>query len=76
MAWVRITGWDKGFETQRCLDILQSFAGMSASDAKRALETVMRGDLHDVPMRTDADVKLLVSALAKLGARAQIKPPA
>jgi len=76
MAWVRILGWDKGIESQRCMDILQSFAGMTASDAKRALETVLRGDLHDVPMRTDADAKLLVSALAKLGARAQIKPPA
>jgi hypothetical protein len=75
MAWVKITGWDKGIETQRCVDVLQSFAGMTASDAKRALEVVMRGELHEVPMRTDADAKLLVSALGKLGARAQIKPP-
>ena len=74
MAWVRITGWDKGIETQRCLDVLQSFAGMSASDAKRALETVLRGETGDVPMRSDEDAKLLISALAKLGAKAQIKP--
>jgi hypothetical protein len=76
MAWVKITGWDKGIETQRCMDVLQSFAGMTASDAKRALETVMRGELHEVPMRTDADAKLLVSALGKLGAKALIKPSA
>ena len=76
MAWVKIDGWDKGIETQRCVDVLRSFAGMTADDAKRALETVLRGEAHDVPMRTDADAKLLVSALGKLGARAQIKPPA
>ena len=49
---------------------------MTASDAKRALETVLRGTAQEVPMRTDADAKLLISALAKLGARAQLKPPA
>jgi len=76
MAWVRITGWDKGIDTQRCVDVLRSFAGMTASDAKRALEIVLRGEAHEVPMRTDADAQLLVSALGKLGAHAQIKPPA
>jgi len=72
MPDVVITGWSKGLETARCIQLLQSAGGLSTAAAARAIERLVHGEVQRVPARSDADARLLVAALAKLGATAHV----
>lgn len=73
MTEVEITSWSKGFQTVSCIRLLQSMAGLGLADAKRVTENVLGGKKQTVSIRSEADVSLFMSALAKLGAVASIK---
>jgi len=74
MPDVVITGWTSGLETARCIPLLQSAAGLSATDAKRVIERLMHGETQRVAVRSGPDAALIVSALGKLGATAHVDP--
>ena len=65
---VEITGWTAGFDAARCTQLLQSAAGLSATEARRVTERVLRGEHPAVALRSADDARLVVSALARLGA--------
>jgi hypothetical protein len=73
MSTVAITGWSKGLETTRCIQLLHSAADLPLADAKRVIEKVLAGKSQELTIRSEPDALLLVSALGKLGATARIK---
>ena len=72
MPDVVISGWSKGLETARCVQLLQSAAGLPAADAKRVIERLMHGETQRVAVRSVPDAALVVAALGKLGATAHV----
>lgn len=72
MPQVAITG-AKDLQTATCIQLLHSAAGVPLAEAKQMIERLLQGKAQDVSMRSEADARLLVSALHKLGASAQIK---
>ena len=74
MPDVVITGWTTGLDSARCVQLLQSAAGLSANDAKRAIERLLHGETQRVPVRPGPDAALIVAALGKLGAAAHVDP--
>lgn len=73
MREVVITGCPKSLEPARATALLQSAAGLSPAEARRAIERVLRGEAVELTARSSADARLLVAALRKLGASAQVK---
>jgi len=73
MPHVVITGWSKGLETARCVQLLQSAGGLSAADAKRAIERLVHGETQRVAARSEPDARLIVAALRKLGATSHVE---
>ena len=67
-----ITGWSAGLESARCIQLLQSAAGLSATEAKRAIERLMHGETQRVAVRSGPDAALIVAARGKLGATAHV----
>jgi len=72
MPQVEITGCSPGFKTSSCIDVLRSFAGLTPAEARAVTEKILRSERSHVGIRSDADAKLLVAALVKLGASAHV----
>jgi hypothetical protein len=72
MPDVVVTGWSRGLEIARCVQLLQSAAGLSATDAKRAIERLMHGETQRIAVRAGPDATLIATALGKLGAIAHV----
>lgn len=73
MHEIVITGWSKGLQTARCIQLLQSSAGLSPADARRVVERVLHGQAAEVSARSPADARLLAAALQRLGVAVQVK---
>ena len=71
MPDIEITGWTKGFDVNRTVRVLHSFGGLSVNEARRVVEHVVAGKRQRVALKTERDARLLLAALAKLGATAR-----
>lgn len=71
MSKVEITGCAKDFEIESCMDLLRSFVGLGASDAKSVSAKILAGERQQISVRSSADARLLTAALTKLGASAR-----
>ena len=73
MPQVAITG-ASDLQTATCIQLLHSAAAVPLSEAKLLIERLLQGKAQEVSIRSEADARLLVLALQKLGASAHIKP--
>jgi hypothetical protein len=73
MPDIEITAWSKGFQSSQCVQLLHSFAGLDAAEAKRVTQNILEGKAQQVAVRSDADARLMVAALTRLGATARVK---
>ena len=71
---IEISGWSKGFDVNMCVRVLHSLGGLSVNEARRVVERVLDGKRERVELKTERDAQLLLAALAKLGANAQLAP--
>ena len=72
---VEITAWSRGFQSPQCVQLLRSLAGLAQAEATRVVENILKGKAQQVAVRSAADARMMVAALAKLGATAHVKAP-
>lgn len=74
MPRVHITGSRKGFQTVSVVSALQSYCGMSLTEAKRQTEDVLAGSPVTVMTPNSRDGDELATRLDALGAVATVLP--
>jgi hypothetical protein len=72
MAFVDITGWERGFNKVACSTTLCSVATLNLAEAKRVTDAVLEGNAQRVAVPSSEEARRLVDLLQIHGAVAHV----
>lgn len=72
MPFVKITGWNTGFQKVKFTKALQSSAGLGLKQAKEVTDRVLAGSPQLLELPTESQAQQLAALLQECGASAEV----